>query len=184
MAKAGRKSQVGEWLTDDGLILLEGWARDGLTDKEIAEKMGISQSTFYDWRNKFPQFSDALKSGRKPITSIVENTFFETKLQPQTVKETTKEKTIHRDANGNVTGSTEHIKETERYIPADTTAMIFYMKCRMPEKYNDRISVTVDTNNGKLADLIDGLKEPCEDDIYTETESINEPMADEPPETN
>lgn len=46
-------------------------------------------------------------------------------------------------------------------------------------------SVAIESkSNGQLADLIDGLKEPCEDDIYTETESINEAMADEPPETN
>lgn len=36
MAKAGRKSLIDEYLTEDGLLLLEGWARDGLTDAEIA----------------------------------------------------------------------------------------------------------------------------------------------------
>lgn len=180
MSNAGRKSQVGEWLTDDGLILLEGWARDGLTDKEIAAKIGIHISTFCDWKNKYPQLTETLKSGRKPVASIVENTFFNTKLQPQTVKETTREKTIHRDADGNITGTTEHIKETERYIPADTTAMIFYMKCRMPEKYNDRINVSVDDKrNGQLADLIDGLKEPCKDDIYTETAGVDGAVEEE-----
>ena len=30
MSNAGRKSRAGEWLTNDGLVLLEGWARDGL----------------------------------------------------------------------------------------------------------------------------------------------------------
>ena len=29
------------WLTEDGLTLLEGWARDGLTDAQLAEKMNI-----------------------------------------------------------------------------------------------------------------------------------------------
>lgn len=59
---------------------------------------------------------------------------------------------------------------------------IFY--CKNYLGMTDGVTVDVDTNNGKLADLIDGLKEPCTDDLYAETESINEPMADEPPETN
>ena len=56
------------------------------------------------------------------------------------------------------------------------------MKCRMPHKYNDKINLTVeDKRNGQLADLIEGLKE---DDLYTETETPNEAMADEQVETN
>lgn len=47
------------------------------------------------------------------------------------------------------------------------------------QSYNDE-----NAGNGKLADLIDGLKEPCEDDIYTETESLDGAMADESTETN
>lgn len=180
MSNAGRKSRAGEWLTNDGLVLLEGWARDGLTDKEIAKKIGINNATLCEWKNKYPQLTETLKKGRKPIDSIVENTFFNTKLQPQTVEETTQEKTIHRDADGNITGTTEHVRKTTRYIPADTTAMIFYLKCRIPGKYNDKINVTVDDRNGQLADLINGLK----NNVYTETVTINGTVADGPTEKN
>lgn len=158
-------------------MLIKSYARDGLTDQEIASKIGVSVATFYNWCNKHLEFLETIKTGRKPINIIVEDTFFEEKLKSRTVKETTKEKTIHRDAKGNITGSTEHIKETERFIPADTTAMLFYMKCRMSDRYNDKINVKVDdSRNGKLADLIEGLKE---DDIHSETESVDEAVADE-----
>lgn len=43
------------------------------------------------------------------------------------------------------------------------------------QSYNDEANA----GNGKLADLIDGLKEPCEDDIYTETENIDGAVEDE-----
>ena len=49
------------WLTEDGLTLLEGWARDGLTDAQLAEKMNIGARTLYDWKLKYPQISQALK---------------------------------------------------------------------------------------------------------------------------
>ena len=34
-----------QWLEPEGLTLLEGWARDGLTDEQIANNMGIVPST-------------------------------------------------------------------------------------------------------------------------------------------
>ena len=44
------KSKVEKWLTPEGLTLLNGWARDGLTDEQIAKNMQISTSTYYDYR--------------------------------------------------------------------------------------------------------------------------------------
>ena len=176
------KGKYHNWITEDGLLMIKSFARDGLNDKEIADRIGITQETFYQWLKRFSEFSEAIKKGREPVNTIVEDTFFETKLKPQRIVETIREKTVHKDANGNITGTTEHKREVERYIPADTTAMLFYMKCRMPHKYNDKLNVTVDTKqDGKLADLIEGLKE---DDIYTEATSPDEVVADEPTETN
>ena len=36
------------WLTEDGLMLITGWARDGLVDEQIAHNMGIAAGTLYD----------------------------------------------------------------------------------------------------------------------------------------
>lgn len=150
------------------MLVLKGYARDGLNDKEIADKIGISTVTFYEWTKRFPNFINTIKKGREPVNVQVEDTFFEKKLQGYTVEEKTTEKTINRDKDGNIVGTTEHIKKTERYIPPDTTAMLFYMKCRMPEKYNDRLNVKVD-NLGELPKLYDALKE--NDDDVQETVS-------------
>ena len=35
----GRKGTYDEWLTDDGLLQIQGWARDGLTEEQIAVAM-------------------------------------------------------------------------------------------------------------------------------------------------
>ena len=55
------------------LILVEGWARDGLTDEQIAENLGISTSTFYDYKSKYSEFSDTLKKGKEVVDYEVEN---------------------------------------------------------------------------------------------------------------
>ena len=66
-------AKVDIWLDKDNLIRVQGWARDGLTDQQIAEKMGIGVRTLYEWKKKHPQFSQALKSGKEVVDYAVEN---------------------------------------------------------------------------------------------------------------
>ena len=49
-----------QWLEPDGLLLLEGWARDGLTDEQIAHNMGIAAGTLYAWKKAHGEISKAL----------------------------------------------------------------------------------------------------------------------------
>ena len=74
------KSKAGEWLEPDKLILLEGWARDGLTDEQIAHNMGIATCTFYDYKNKYPEFSKAIKKGKEVVDFEVENALLKSAL--------------------------------------------------------------------------------------------------------
>ena len=67
------KSKANEWLEQDKLTLLEGWARDGLTDEQIAHNMGIVTSTFYEWKKKYPKFSEVLKKNKEVVDLEVEN---------------------------------------------------------------------------------------------------------------
>ncbi len=42
-----------DWITEEGLLKIEGWARDGLTDEQIAHNIGIAPSTLYEWKKKY-----------------------------------------------------------------------------------------------------------------------------------
>lgn len=53
------------WLEDENLTLLEGWARDGLTDEQIAHNMGIAYSTFKEWKKKYLLIWLKQKNSRK-----------------------------------------------------------------------------------------------------------------------
>lgn len=64
----------------DKLILVEGWARDGLTDEQIAENLGISKDTFYQYKKKYPDFSDSLKKGKEVVDFEVENALLQNAL--------------------------------------------------------------------------------------------------------
>lgn len=67
------KGKYQKWLEPEGLIRLEGWARDGLTDEQIAKNMGIATGTLYDWKAKFEEISEALKKGKEVVDYEVEN---------------------------------------------------------------------------------------------------------------
>ena len=70
------KGQYKEWLQADNLLLLQGWARDGLTDEQIAHNMGISTTTLYEWKKKYPEIADTLKKTKEVVDRQVENALF------------------------------------------------------------------------------------------------------------
>lgn len=67
------KGKYQKWLEPEGLTLLSGWARDGLTDEQIAYNMGVSRSTLNEWKKKYPDISDTLKKGKEIVDYEVEN---------------------------------------------------------------------------------------------------------------
>ena len=65
----GRPSEFNKiWNNEDGLLRIAGWARDGLSNEQIAKNMGINVSTLYDWQKKYGEFAEALKKARRLLT--------------------------------------------------------------------------------------------------------------------
>ena len=74
------KGKFQRWLEPDGLILLEGWARDGLTDEQIAQNMGIAVGTLYLWKKSHVEICEALKKGKEVVDFQVENALVQAAL--------------------------------------------------------------------------------------------------------
>ena len=137
-----------QWLEPEGLTLLEGWARDGLTDEQIAGNIGINTSTLYDWKNKFPKISEALKKGKEVVDIQVENALLKRALGYE-FQETRVERS---DKDGT------KIIQTLKHIPADTTAQIFWLKNRRPDKWRDKPEMPGDSDMLKKAkELLEGI---------------------------
>lgn len=134
MAKRGQKSDVDNWITESGLLQIEQWAREKLTDKDIAEKkIGISQRTFERWKSNNAAIVTALKKGRAPVAEEIEKSFYDI-CGIQEYKETTEE--ITYDSNNKVIS--KHKRIVTKQAPPNVTALIFALKNLMPEKYRDR----------------------------------------------
>lgn len=74
-------AKINEWLEDDKLILLGGWARDGLTNEQIAKNIGINAKTLYEWKNKESKISEVLKRNREVVDFEVENALLKNALE-------------------------------------------------------------------------------------------------------
>lgn len=127
-------AKINEWLENDKLILLEGWARDGLTDEQIAKNIGINRTTLYDWKKKEANISDALKKGKEVIDFEVENALLK-KALGYTI--TLNKQKVTKD--GDVVDITEEV-----HVPPDTTAQIFWLKNRKPNNWKDRVETDED----------------------------------------
>ena len=137
----GRVSKKVEyWLTDKGLTLLSGWALEGLTDAEIArDKIKIHPSTFRVWQQKYPEISEAMKTDKEIADDEVMISLHDRCIgYTKTVKEPIKLKKKKRTKDGE-TIECEEIAYADReiYVPPDTNAMIFWMRCR--KHWTDRI---------------------------------------------
>ena len=147
--RVGRIGKYEEWLTDDGLLRVQGWARDGLTDEQIAVNIGIGTSTFYRWRDEHREFREALKKGKAPVDLEVENALLKRALGYE-YEETVTE--IYKGADGI---ERSHIRKMKKHMPPDTTAQIFWLKNRRPGRWRDKIEGVSEKPNELLQSLLD-----------------------------
>lgn len=135
-----------KWNTvKDKLVLVEGWARDGLTDEQIAHNLGISIQTFYTYKKQHIEFFEALKKGKEVVDFEVENALLKRALGFE-YEEVTKERVVRKDKEDNVITDNEGLptyemvvtKTVKKDIVPDTTAQIFWLKNRKPKDWKDK----------------------------------------------
>lgn len=227
------KAKYKEYRTEEGLLKLEGWARDGLTDEQIADEIGIKRPTIYEWKKKYPDIADALKVGKEVVDRKVEKSLLkramgttlkvtqykmikveEAQLNAERMLWMHEYKMTHQEATDEelIKAKVQCMKEvsefkkvpmieTETEIAPDTSAAIFWLKNRLPEKYRDQtfrklneaearkaqaeaiiaeaqaeLAGSTETAEDKLAKLLNIVKDNVTDD--------QPPKGDGPPDGN
>lgn len=120
------------------LFLVENWAKDGLTDEEIAKRLGIATSTFYEYKLNYPEFSESLKRGKEVVDYEVEQSLLKRALGYTYVE-------ITREPDSE--GVMRITKETTKTVAPDTTAQIFWLKNRKPVEWRDKQEIGVDSES-------------------------------------
>ncbi len=142
-----------EWLTEEKLIVLTGWARN-LTDADIAKNIGITPKTLIEWKKNHPKIREALREGREVVDTKVENALLKAALGYEYT-----EYIIDTDGKK---------KAVKKQMPPNTTAMIFWLKNRKYKDWRDKREYTVDgdikTNNPYAGLTTEELRKLAESD--------------------
>lgn len=135
--KVGRRGKYEDWLDEDSLLKVQGWARDGLSNEQIAHNMGITFQTLYKWQDKYSELREALKKGKEVVDREVENALLK-RATGYEYDEVTQEPVTDKD-----TGITEMrvTKRVTKQIAPDVTAQIFWLKNRKPNEFRDKRDV-------------------------------------------
>lgn len=152
------KGKYEYWLSPEGLLKLEGWARDGLTDEQIAQNIGVHRDTLIEWKKKYSDISDTLKKGKEIVDIQVENALLKRALG-YSYDEITREQVVNEKTGEKTMGVTKIVKKE---IVPDTTAQIFWLKNRRPDKWRDKqdvqVSGTLEAEKTKLDELIKQMR--------------------------
>lgn len=131
-----------EELVEEGLLIrVEGWARDGLTNEQIAENIGINVSTLYEWKKKYQELNDSLKSGKEIIDRHVENALLKRALGYE-----------YDEEHEIITPDGTTYKTIKKQVQPDTTAQIYWLKNRKPDVWRDRKEQKIDINTSDLSE--------------------------------
>lgn len=140
----------------DKLTLVEGWARDGLTNEQIADNLGIGKTTFYRMIKEHSELLEHLKKGKEVIDYEVENALLKRALGYKY-----EEKTYESIYNKELDMYTEKLtKRVTKQVAPDTTALIFWLKNRKPKQWRDKVDIEGESNKetlNKLDEVLQGL---------------------------
>ena len=136
----GRKSAYKEEYNQ----LAENYALLGATDKEMADLFSVTERTLNQWKKDYPEFLQSLKKGKNIADANVASRLYNRAIGYDC------KATKFATSEGKITDSKEYIE----HYPPDTTAAIFWLKNRQPEKWRDKKEVDANVN---LGDELEGL---------------------------
>ena len=146
---AVKSAQV--FATEDNLIRIAAWTRDGLSEAQIAHNLGISYGGFRKAKKdpEFgPQIVAALMQTKDVVDMEVENMLLK-RAKGYEYDEVTEE------YEG---GILTKRKVTHKIVVPDTSAQIFWLKNRKPDVWRDRREVDNTVALDKLDEVLNTIK--------------------------
>ena len=119
----------------------------GATDIEIADFFSVCEDTINNWKVEYPEFFVSIKKGKDTHDSDK----VERSLRDRAIGYSHDEQKIFND-NGSAM-----VVDTTKHYPPDTTAAIFWLKNRQPERWRDKSEVD-NKLSGEVKSTIDTSK--------------------------
>lgn len=113
---------------------IKKWLSQGATERQIAEQLGVAYSTYNDYKNKYPEFSELIKGNSR--VQLVEE--LRGALVKRALGFTYKEKKEYVKEDPDTGVKTKYIEITTREALPDTTALFGALNIYDPDYVRDR----------------------------------------------
>ena len=160
---------------------IKKWIEAGVTIDEICERIGIASSSWFEYVNKHEVLRNLVEWGRSVTNTRVENSLLRAAIGYDYEEIKT---VVEEDKNGK---KRTRIEKVKRHMPPNPTAMVFWLKNRAPNEWNDRREIIIDTKATELERKQLFLQMIDADTIEAEYEQLEESTEDgfeEPEELN
>jgi len=122
-------------------------AEKGCTDREIYPALGIGEKTFYEWKNRHPQFAQTIEKAReKPLVAV------EGALYRRCMGYEYSETTLERNEVGEMVAT----KIVQKQMAPNLTGIIFYLINRS-DRWHDTRSAQKELGADEIRGLIDAM---------------------------
>jgi hypothetical protein len=128
-------------LKKDVEIVIRDLKRKGLSDRKIAEKIDVSEETFYQWAKIFPEFSECLKKGKEIWIAEIADVAYKT-AKGYFVEEKKTVVTEHPD--GKITKSYE---KNRRWIAPHSGLIKYILSTQDSEFWNEKVDTNTENND-------------------------------------
>lgn len=144
-------------IVEENLNLISKWAREGVREIDMCKELGISETTFNEYKHQYPKLKEALKS-KKAFIGDLENALAKRALGFE-YEET---KVVYKkDADGELIESHE---KTTKYYPPSVAALSLYLKNidrdenGRPKWSDNPAKLEIERELAKLRKDMEGLK--------------------------
>ena len=127
----------------------------GLKDTEMASFFGVVEKTFNNWKISHPEFLQSLKKGRLNADGEVVRSLYNRAVGSVVkIQQAIKLKNVYYE-NGKKVSEKEHVEDVEllQETPPDTTACIYWLKNRQPDKWRDKVEHSIEDNSESTQEM-------------------------------
>lgn len=172
------KGQYKKWLEPENLVLLEGWKRNGLTDQQIADNIGINRRTLDKWKSKYGHIGRALKVGHEQANYAVEGKLLKKAMSGNTTAMIFWLKNNWRDKYNDSELSPEERKlAIKRGRKLDAETRIAEAKAKLADRMGESSDEQLDHILDILVEKVNkdyGTEKPDDGETNTSSEKLSE----------
>jgi len=116
---------------------VEAWLRDGMTNKEVAKKLRVSEDSLYTYQKKYPELKSLLRKTKEYVDQVEMVGAYKRRAMGYTILTTKKKYRYRRKYDGTIEKILDNEEVKEIHVPGDARAMENWLRHRMKDSWGD-----------------------------------------------